>query len=241
VAEELEFATLRVVEGRVSGPSELAFDFNPGEYSISRSSAWTRPQMRGGRQTGKPEFQGANAQTLQFEALFDKSLIFDRSQRSPGVADAVATLFEWVKATEDSVAKKKPQPPILVFEWGKNPALTNFRGYLKQVQAKYLLFSPSGLPLRATASITMEEVPVPPKKTNPTSGSIHGRRSHLMLDGDSLASLAWREYDDPTLWRGIAAFNGIDDPLRVRAGASILVPTADEARRLADPEGRSRA
>ncbi len=225
---EYEVATLRVVEGKVSGPDEVFLDFNPGEYAISKSSSWSRPQMKGGKQTGKPEFQGANAQTLQFEALFDQRL----HQNGPTVADAVATLLEWVKPTDDSVSKKKPQPPILVFEWGKNPALTGFRGYLKQVQAKFLLFDGTGKPLRATANLTLEEVPVPAKKQNPTSGSIHGRRSCLVNEGDSLASLAWREYEDPTLWRGIAAFNGIDDPLRVKPGATILLPTADEARRL---------
>lgn len=225
---EYEVAVLSVVEGKVNGPIDLFLDFNPGEYAIAKSSSWTRPQMKGGKQTGKPEFQGANAQTLQFEALFDSRL----HQSGPSVADAIATLLEWVKPTDDSLAKKKPQPPILMFEWGKNPALTGFRGYLKQVQAKYLLFDGTGKPLRATANITLEEVPIPPKKQNPTSGSIHGRRTYLLGDGDSLASVAWREYEDATLWRGIAAFNGIDDPLRVKSGASILLPTADEARRL---------
>jgi nucleoid-associated protein YgaU len=119
-----------------------------------------------------------------------------------------------------------------MFEWGDNPAVTSFRGYVKQVQAKFLLFDGSGTPLRATANVTLEEVPIPPKKQNPTSGAIHGRRTHVVVSGDSLASIAWREYEDPTLWRGLAAFNDIDDPLRVRPGATILLPTADEARRL---------
>ena len=54
--------------------------------------------------------------------------------------------------------------------------------------------------------------------------------------GDSLHAVAFREYGDPNLWRGVAAFNGIDDPLRVAPGTRILVPTADEARRLAARE-----
>lgn len=227
--DQYDVASLRVVEGTVNGLDEVMLDFNPGEYAIAKSSSWTRPQMKGGKQTGKPEFQGANAQTLQFEALFDQRL----HQNGPTVADAIATLLEWVKPTDDSVKKKKPQPPILVFEWGKNPALTGFRGYLKQVQAKYLLFDGTGKPLRATANLTLEEVPIAPGKQNPTSGAIHGRRTWLVGDGDTLASIAWREYEDAALWRGLAAFNGIDDPLRVRSGATILLPTADEARRLA--------
>lgn len=227
MANEYTIATLRVVEGTVDGPTELYVDFNPGEYTIAKSSTWNRPQMKGGKQTGKPEFAGANAQTLQMELLFDQYISGDG-----GVAKSIAMLVEWVKPTDDSVKKKKPQPPIVVFEWGDNPALTSFRGYVKQVQAKYLLFDGSGNPLRATANVTLEEVPVPPKKQNPTSGAIHGRRTHVLVAGDSLASIAWREYEDPTLWRGLATFNGIDDPLRVSPGTTIVLPTADEARRL---------
>jgi hypothetical protein len=227
MGDEYTVATLRVVEGQVTGPTELLFDFNPGEYTIAKSSTWNRPQMKGGKQTGKPEFAGANAQTVQMEMLFDEWM-----SGEGGVAKSIATLIEWVKPTDDSVKKKKPQPPIVMFEWGDNPAVTSFRGYVKQVQAKFLLFDGSGTPLRGTANVTLEEVPIPPKKQNPTSGAIHGRRTHVVVSGDSLASIAWREYEDPTLWRGLAAFNDIDDPLRVRPGATILLPTADEARRL---------
>ena len=35
------------------------------------------------------------------------------------------------------------------------------------------------------------------------------------------------------LWRGLASFNDIDDPMRVAPGAELLIPTATEARRLA--------
>src|SRR5918996_1530918 len=38
------------------------------------------------------------------------------------------------------------------------------------------------------------------------------------------ANCAFDEYGKPSLWRGLAAFNGIDDPLRVGIGTRILVP-----------------
>jgi hypothetical protein len=31
------------------------------------------------------------------------------------------------------------------------------------------------------------------------------------------------------LWRALATFNGIDDPLRVTPGTRLLIPTSDEA------------
>ncbi len=217
---------LRVVEGTVSGSSELTFHFNPGEYAISKSASWSRPQVRGGKDTGRPEFQGANPQTLQFETLFD-----EMSASGVPVAAAVNTLIEWVKPTDDSIQRQRPQPPIVVFEWGDNPAITSFRGYLKQVSARYLLFDGTGKPLRASANIQIEEVPVEQARQNPTSGAIHGRRTHTIAEGETLASVAWREYENAALWRGLADFNGIDDPLRVAPGTVLLVPTYAEAKR----------
>ena len=217
---------LRVVEGTVSGSSELTFHFNPGEYAISKSASWSRPQVRGGKDTGRPEFQGANPQTLQFETLFD-----EMSASGVPVAAAVNTLIEWVKPTDYSIQRQRPQPPIVVFEWGDNPAITSFRGYLKQVSARYLLFDGTGKPLRASANIQIEEVPVEQARQNPTSGAIHGRRTHTIAEGETLASVAWREYENAALWRGLADFNGIDDPLRVAPGTVLLVPTYAEAKR----------
>src|ERR1700732_3989352 len=60
-------------------------------------------------------------------------------------------------------------------------------------------------------------VPDDPQGTNPTSGGISGRRSALLGDCDSLAGIAYQEYGDPGLWRGIAVANGVEDPARVPA------------------------
>ena len=54
------------------------------------------------------------------------------------------------------------------------------------------------------------------------------RRVHTVVAGDTLASLAYREYGDPTLWRPLAAFNGIDDPLRLPPGATLLLPAVED-------------
>ena len=51
---------------------------------------------------------------------------------------------------------------------------------------------------------------------------------HRMVVGDSLASVAYAEYGDATLWRPLARFNSIDDPLRIPDGTTILVPSAAE-------------
>jgi nucleoid-associated protein YgaU len=41
---------------------------------------------------------------------------------------------------------------------------------------------------------------------------------------ESLYDLAFRYYGNPGMWRLIAAFNGIADPLRVPAGTVLRIP-----------------
>src|SRR5439155_1089908 len=48
-------------------------------------------------------------------------------------------------------------------------------------------------------------------------------------EGDTLQSIATNEYGNPNFWRGLARFNDIDDPLRLKLGTRILVPTREEA------------
>jgi len=227
----LQKAILRVVDGDPE-TDKLSFMYNPAELTTAKSANWNRPQQKGAGSAGKPQFTGAGPQTVQMEIWFDA---WDAADAD--VTGCVKTLFEWTKPTPASIKKKLPRPPVLGFQWGSNQILQNLMFFLKTVNAKYVLFKPDGTPIRASATISLEEVPEDPPGQNPSSGSRESRRSHLVGAGDSLHSVAYREYGDAGLWRGIAAFNEIDDPLRVAAGTRILVPTADEARRLASGEG----
>jgi nucleoid-associated protein YgaU len=205
------------------GSDPLEFRFNPKELSISKAATWNRPTSKGAKNATKPEFGGVQPPTVHMELFFD-----DWEGKGDLVKD-IEKLLDWLKPTDSSInQKQKPQPRALQFHWGQGP-LADFTGYLKSVSAKYTMFKPDGTPVRATAQITLEEIPADPAKTNPTSGALAGRRSHVVAAGDSLHSVAFREYDDPALWRGLAAFNGIDDPLRVAPGTQLLIPTADEA------------
>jgi nucleoid-associated protein YgaU len=49
-----------------------------------------------------------------------------------------------------------------------------------------------------------------------------------MVGGDSLASVAFKEYGDAAAWRALAAYNRIDDPLRCAPGTRLLLPSPEE-------------
>jgi nucleoid-associated protein YgaU len=71
-------------------------------------------------------------------------------------------------------------------------------------------------------------MPAGTPRQNPTSGVLAVSRSHVMVAGDSLPSVAYAEYGDATMWRLLADYNGIDDPMRVAEGATLLLPAADQ-------------
>ena len=198
----------------------IAFQFNPKEVTIAKSAKWERKPAKGSKKAGPPEFVGADPCKLTMEMFFDASGKHDAS-----VLDVVEKLFACCVPTDESIAQKKPSPPLVELHWG---AVKSFPAFVTQVSAKYTLFAGDGMPIRAVCSVSLEEMPTKTGKTNPTSGALSVNRMHTVIAGDSLASLAHREYDDPTLWRCLAAYNRVDDPLRLAAGTSVLLPPVEE-------------
>lgn len=199
--------------------------FNPREYVIAKSATWTRTPVRGAHTASMPEFVGTNPRTLQMELFFD-----DWDAGSDGVTASVETLLEWTNPTRDSISANKPNPPVVRFEWGTKPL---FDAFVKSITARYTMFRSDGTPIRAQVTAMFEEVPAQPARQNPTSGGAGGSRTHVVAAGDTLQSIAYAEYGDPTLWRGLAELNRIDDPLRLVPGVRLEIPPEKTAAKLA--------
>ncbi len=207
-----------------TGGDTLQCAFNPNEYSISKSAEWRGTPSSGARTAPTPEFVGTKPRNLRMKLLFDAW-----ASGQATVTAAVDQLLEWCNPTSASISQGRPSPPILAFTWGQNAF---FDAYLQSVDAQYTMFSPEGMALRATVNVTLVEIPNEPAGQNPTSGSLAGHRTALMVAGDSLHSIAYREYGSAALWRGLAAENGIDDPLRVGPGTTLRIPPRERAAEL---------
>lgn len=196
----------------------IAFQFNPKEVTIAKSAKWGRDSSKGANKAAPPEFNGADPCKLTLEMFFDAT-----STQDAAVVDAVESLFACCVPTPTS--KPKPTPPLVVLRWG---TISSFPAFVTSVSAKYTLFASNGTPIRALCSVALEEMPGDPEKQNPTSGGYDVRRVHRLVAGDTLASVAYAEYGDPTQWRPLAAYNGIDDPMRLRIGSTLLLPSPEE-------------
>lgn len=164
------------------------------------------------------QYMGRSSRTTSVEARLDARAM------SRSVQDTVTQVFGWLGATSGSHSQGAPTPPLLALSWGAQW----FDACLTSASAQYTVFAADGTPTRAEVTLGLTEVELPEKRQNPTSGSLVGRRSHQVVVGDSLHSIATAEYGDPRHWRDLALANDLDDPLALLPGRRLMLPARDE-------------
>lgn len=200
---------------RVDGGATITVLFNPREYSITKTNAWTSEPVTG---TSVPpaEFGGGQPRVLTLNGLLiDKSLLAPDSS----VLSECRQLFEMMDLGS------RPVPPLVSFAWG---AETTFKAVCQSVTVAYKLFQPNGQPIRAEVNLTlMEAQEGKPKAQNPTTRAEAGLGVHTVQDGESLQGIAHRVYGEASRWRTIAEVNRIDNPLHLRRGTALMLPKID--------------
>ena len=207
----------------IEGGASLECWFNPSQYSISKANEWAmRPVV--GSSLPRAQFGGGHARELTVDLLFD-------ADPDGEVAAATDELFQMMEVDPALASGRRNQarPPTLKLSWG---SFMSFKAVCRHLDVKFTVFRPDGTPTRALASLTLVQVEKDPRTgrgsvarpQNPTTRADERLRSHVVRDGDSLQSIAFRHYGDPTRWRAIAEHNGIDDPLRLARGRTLSIP-----------------
>ena len=113
-------------------------------------------------------------------------------------------------------------PPVVVFSWG---SLT-FTGVVARVSQNFTMFAESGLPLRARLQLSLQEWKTALQEAQEVRRETADyTKTHLVLAGETLTSIAARCYDDPALWRPIAIANELGDPRRLEVGQRLTIPS----------------
>ena len=201
--------------------------FNPTEYSVSKTNTWKFEPVVGAA-LPPPQFTGGLPRELTVELLFDST-----DNDSLDVREVTNKLLKAMEV--GSGGGGGGRPPVIKFGWGQTAA---FEAYGSQLNVRYTMFKHDGTPTRALATLTLmqsdkaQDSSSPPGGTsgggNPTTRGIDAISTHVVRDGDSLQSIAYAAYGDPTLWRAVAEANGIDDPLSLRRGSRLAVPRSPE-------------
>lgn len=200
---------------------ELRFQFNPSEFSVQKSAAWETKPGKDAEEATMPEFTGSKPRSMNVEVFLDAT-----DSPSHDITKDIELLFDCCTPAAESLGKNRPSPPFVLFGWGTT---MQFEAYVESVSVKYTMFKQDGTPIRALATLSLQEIPRVAQRQNPTSGGLAAQRTHTVVAGDSLASIAYAEYGDPRLWRAVARTNGIDDPTRLVNGTSLLLPTPEQA------------
>ncbi len=215
---------LEVQEGSQKNQS-LVFMFNPTQYQVAKTNGWTH---QGGKGTSVPrwEFTGGQPRKISLELFFDSYLPRDGVQATD-VRTQTNKLFSFMAVDSQLEGQESGmgRPPKCRLVWGQDSSY-QFDCYITSCTVTYLMFNESGIPIRATASLSLEEEHDPDNLggTNPTSRGEPGRRVWIVNEGDRLDWIAYQEYGKATEWRRIAEANRLSNPLALRPGMVLAIP-----------------
>jgi hypothetical protein len=217
------------------GTNPVAFNFNPESITISHRAPQkhVNSAKQGQGSQDQPGATGAGggaggaplAQQTQVTDVGGTTIsLSDLIINGSGTVDTCKRLLGWsYPATQGSTTAA--ELPKLTFTWG---TALSYKVTISSVDITYERFTSSGQPVRAKAKLTLQYEGDPPPGTNPTSGGIPGRRSHILVAGENLQHVAMANYGKPGAWRALAAANGIEDPLAVQPGTVIYLPAPAE-------------
>lgn len=225
---DLVKATLEVLdEAAVDGPrgvlASLPVQFNPTEYTLTKGAQFAEIVIPG---IDSPilQFVAGQNEKLALDLYFDTTL--EGGPNGPkAVTDYTAKVYQLVK-----IQPKTHAPPKVRFRWGQG---LSFVAVVESVTQKFTLFSPDGVPLRATLSVGFREYKSLRDQLRELKleSSDHTKK-HAVVQGETLAGIAAREYGDPGLWRVIADANPrLASLRRLAAGTVLKLPPLDRRRR----------
>ena len=187
--------------------------YNPEEYSVSKDNNFAAQSIPG---LGSPlvQFVNGNQRTLEVELFFDSY-------------DTPTFVKEDVRVQTDQVAglmkldSDLHAPPVLVV----GMASLQFRCVLSRVNQRFIMFLPSGVPVRARLTCTFIEYVDPALEAAAANlQTADFSKVHVVAGTETLSEIAGRLYDDVGQWRPIAVANGIANPRTIRPGDALRIP-----------------
>jgi contractile injection system tube protein len=203
-------AAIKVLSGRKKN-LVLKVLFNPNQYSLDRSNTFKSTPVPG---LGSPLIQFVNGAST----TLTMDLFLDDYTDEPG--GSVMLRMEAISALLD-IDSSLHAPPAVCFLWGP----LRFNAVLEKVVRKVTLFRASGVPARATLSVTFREYLTLAQQLSSTRReSADKSKRRQVTAAETIWLIAEREYGDVRAWRAIAAKSEIDDPRSLRPGDWLQVP-----------------
>jgi nucleoid-associated protein YgaU len=96
------------------------------------------------------------------------------------------------------------------------------------VRQQFTFFSPTGTPLRAKLTVELREYKSLAEQIRELNlKSADHTKAHVVVEGETISSVAYKAYGDPAAWRSIAEANAIEDPLGLAPGTILRIPRGE--------------
>ncbi len=228
----------------------IACLLNPESVVMRRTAGIASRRSIGGSLSGAELaddallFTGGGMTEMFFNLLFDVSLSETKAEIKD-VRDLTSPL--WKLAENSGDAKTYGEPPRVRFVWGKS---WNISGVVAAVSEHFDYFDGTGVPLRSwlrmrflrvveplaetsakapplplTSEATPEQLAEEIKKLTETPDN--DVKIHTFAAGERLDQLVRQQYGffgHPAMWRLIASYNSISDPLNIPPGTILQFP-----------------
>ena len=195
--------------------SPITVQFNPTEYTLNKTA-----------QIAEIGIPGIDSPILQFVRGQNEKLTLDLffDTTDGGMGDEATDVTEQTKAIYQlvKIQSKSHALPRITFHWGTS---LSFRAIVESVQQRFTLFSPTGIPLRATLSVTFREYKTLEEQIAELNlQTADHTMSYIVRAGDTLSKIAAEQYSDATQWRAIADANPGVNPRRPQPGTTLVIP-----------------
>ena len=208
----------------IDGGEAIECAFNPESYTVTKTNIWNfKPTT--GVDLPDGEFGGGLPRRTTLSLLLDVSL----QPPDQSVKDTTNKLLKMMETGGGGGGGGGSVPPFVTFRWG---SVDLPKSVPVSLTIQHVLFHPNGEPIRAMVDLELAQAEKASTASaaggnqpqNPTTRSAAGLRLHRVRAGDSLPSIAFDAYGDPTRWRVIAEANDIDDPLTLTRGSDLSIP-----------------
>ena len=214
----------KVVKATTGILPSITFWVPPSSLKLTKGANWEVTQSPDALVSGLPTWKGTVPLTIEFDFVLDSNSMDVKTSGSldtDSVLPDVERLLAWCEINEN-MGELGSTAPLVMLLWGDFVSPVSYVGDLSFTFEK---FNSSGQPVRASGHLLITQFPTKLAPQNPTSGGDQPSRNLELYDGDCLAHVAFRAYQNPSYWRDIAKTNGIVDPLRMKSGAKLRIPT----------------
>ena len=208
-----------VVSPQAGAGKSISLLINPSQLRHERNTCFSKEKPMGDTGSGRP-FSHMQPGKLSFAVIFDGTGVVPR----PANSAVPAEVEDQLKALSAVIYEYKGvqhQPSIVQILWGQ----LIFTGRLTSFSTDYTMFRPSGVPLRATASLAFDSY-TSSKQAKLEADASSPDLSHLVQvrDGDTLPLLCERIYGDSRYYMAVARFNGLRQFRALTPGMALHFP-----------------